>query len=131
MGMGLTETDTYSTEMRVTKLPVVSNEKCIKKQDAEFRKYVSFTAFCAGWGNGTGVCNGDSGGGLYFPMKNDRWCVQGLVSLSPRRLSTSFCDPEKYTIFTKVGLYVKWIKHMLDEIHATHEFTKTAYDPIL
>jgi secreted trypsin-like serine protease len=133
MGMGLTEEDKFSNVVKATRLPVVANGKCLEDQDEDFRKYVTFTAFCAGWKNGTGVCNGDSGGGLVFPLgTGERWCLQGIVSLSPRRLSTSYCDTKKYTIFTKVGIYVKWIGHTLAKVHATHNFTtEGTYEPIL
>jgi secreted trypsin-like serine protease len=77
MGMGLTEKDKYSDSMQAIKLPVVSNEQCLKEQNEDFQKYVTFTSFCAGWNNETGVCNGDSGGGLVFPFGSDgRWCIQ-------------------------------------------------------
>jgi hypothetical protein len=39
------------------------------------------------------------------------------VSVSPRRPGTSFCDPNYYTVFTKVGMYVRWIYDTLQEIH--------------
>lgn len=82
---------------------------------------------------GTSVCNGDSGGGLVFPVKSkDRWVLEGIVSLSPRRKSTSYCDPFQYTVFTKVGLYIKWIQHIVDSVHSTHNFTSPKkYEPIL
>jgi hypothetical protein len=56
---------------------------------------------------GTGVCNGDSGGGLIFPQghgPNSNWLLQGIVSVSPRRRGTAFCDSTYYTVFTKVGM---------------------------
>lgn len=132
MGMGVTENDTFSDTIRVIKLPVLSNEECIRRQPQDFQKYVTFTTFCGGFGNGSGVCNGDSGSGYNFPIKDDRWALQGLVSLSPRKESSFFCDPNKYTVFTKVGLYVKWIKHVLEDVHATHkDEIKKVYEPIL
>lgn len=83
---------------------------------------------------GTALCNGDSGGGLVFPSKDlSSWTLQGVVSLSPRKQSTFFCDPTKYTVFTKVGFYVKWIKYVLNTIHDIHnnKNTPTTYEPIL
>lgn len=132
-GMGITENETNSEEVRMTRLPIVSNEDCIKQQPKDFQKFVTFTTFCAGWGNGTSLCNGDSGGGLIFLSKDlQTWKVQGVVSLSPRRQSTFFCDPFKFTVFTKVGLYVKWIKFVLDSIHSAHSKTlRVDYEPIL
>lgn len=77
MGLGVNENQEYSNRLRVTSLPVVSNKQCIAKQKQDFRKFVTFTTFCAGWENGTGVCNGDSGGGLVFQTTGtDRWCLQ-------------------------------------------------------
>lgn len=60
---------------------------------------------------------GDSGGGFIQLSKDlSRWNLQGIVSLSPRKVSTFYCDPSKYTVFTKVEMYTKWIKTNLDSI---------------
>ncbi|XP_044736927.1 modular serine protease-like [Chrysoperla carnea] len=119
VGMGLTEDETFSGILRKTKLPVVSNEECMRHQKRDFRKYITYTAFCAGWRNGTGVCNGDSGGGLVFPKStNDKvWVLQGIVSVSPRKTGTSHCDLNFLTVFTKVGLYVNWLSAVLNTVH--------------
>lgn len=132
-GMGITENDTSSEVLRLAKLPVVSNEDCVQRQPKDFRKFVTFTTFCAGWGNGSmSPCNGDSGGGFLFLSRDLKtWKVQGVVSLSPRRQSTFFCDPFKYTVFTKVGLYVKWIKFVLNSIHDAYAQPHVDYEPIL
>jgi secreted trypsin-like serine protease len=131
--MGITENDTNSEVIRLAKLPVVSNEDCVRLQPKDFQKFVTFTTFCAGWGNGTSQpCNGDSGGGfLFLSRDHTTWKVQGVVSLSPRRQSTFFCDPFKYTVFTKVGLYVKWIRFVLDSIHDAYAQPHGDYEPIL
>jgi hypothetical protein len=133
VGMGITENDTNSEMVRLAKLPVVSNEDCVRLQPVDFQKFVTFTTFCAGWGNGTmSPCNGDSGGGFLFLSRDlTAWKVQGVVSLSPRRQSTFFCDPFKYTVFTKVGLYVKWIKFVLNSIHDAYTRPHGDYEPIL
>lgn len=62
-GMGVSEDNMFSDRLKMTTLPVASDEKCMEKQAQDFRKYLTFTTFCAGWENGTGVCNGDSGSG--------------------------------------------------------------------
>ncbi|KAJ6631710.1 Modular serine protease [Pseudolycoriella hygida] len=121
-GMGVSEDNSFSDRLKVTTLPVVGDEECMQKQQPDFKKYLTFTTFCAGWENGTGVCNGDSGSGLIFPTK-DLWYLQGVVSLSPRRASTSLCDTSQFTIFTKVGMYVSWIRNVLAEVHSHHNFT--------
>lgn len=51
-GMGMTENDTYSDSLRGVYLPVVSDERCVKEQRVDFRKYIRYTSFCAGWKNG-------------------------------------------------------------------------------
>lgn len=70
---------------------------------------------------------------IFLSRDNQTWKVQGVVSLSPRRQSTFFCDPFKYTVFTKVGLYVKWIKFVLNSIHDAHTqpVGGVEYEPIL
>ncbi|CAG2060471.1 unnamed protein product [Timema podura] len=47
------------------------------------------------------------------PDPNSKWFLQGIVSVSPRRRGTSLCDPTYYTVFTKVGVYVKWLQSVL------------------
>lgn len=82
---------------------------------------------------GTGVCNGDSGGGLVFPKSANKseWVLQGIVSVSPRRLGTSFCDPNYYTIFTKVGMYVDWLHNVLNKIHPERNRSNITEDNIV
>lgn len=130
VGLGLNEHFMYSDSLRVATMPVVENRKCSESHSIDFRKYITFTTFCAGWANGTSVCNGDSGAGLIFPIvkKPERWCLQGIVSLSPRRLSSSFCDPNQYSIFTKVGIYVKWIQQVMNSMHVNHTYRVTLDD---
>lgn len=74
-GMGVSEDNLFSDQLKVTSLPVVDDKECMERQQPDFRKYLTFTTFCAGWKNGTGVCNGDSGSGLIFPTK-DLWYLQ-------------------------------------------------------
>lgn len=60
---------------------------------------------------------GDSGGGFQVLSRDKKtWLIRGVVSLSPRKYSSFYCDPSKYTIFTKIEVFVKWIKLILDDI---------------
>lgn len=52
VGMGLTENNTYSVQLRGAYLPVVNESDCILQQKKDFKKYISYTSFCAGWRNG-------------------------------------------------------------------------------
>lgn len=117
VGLGMTKNSTNSNSLRVTKMPVIATEKCIDRQPIQFRKYIAFTNFCAGWANGTSACNGDSGSGLAIKQSDDRYYLEGIVSVSPRQKTTDHCDPNQYTIFTKVGIYAKWIENSLNQIN--------------
>ena len=103
--MGVTENDTFSTTLRVVTAQVIPLQVCRDKETRNFRKYLTYTSFCAGWANGTSVCNGDSGGGFLLRRpETNQWDIHGIVSLSPRRLYNSLCDPNFYTVFTRVSL---------------------------
>ncbi|XP_049855169.1 limulus clotting factor C-like [Schistocerca gregaria] len=100
-GWGMNEYDDFADTLHVVDMPVIDDRRCIEEQERDFRKYVRYTTFCAGYRNGSGVCNGDSGGGLVFQTDEGAWYLQGVVSISPRRRGTSLCDPHFYTVFTK------------------------------
>lgn len=74
MGNGLNET-MISGNLKTMTLPVISNINCVAMQSMDFKKFVSISTFCAGWRNGTSVCNGDSGSGLVFLMENNEQYV--------------------------------------------------------
>lgn len=77
MGMGTSEFGDRAERLRAATLRVASNAHCLTHQKRDFQKFVTFTTFCAGWENGTGVCNGDSGGGLVFYSRtSDQWFLQ-------------------------------------------------------
>lgn len=52
VGMGITENETFSDVIRMAKLQVIPTQDCINKQPKDFRKYITFTTFCAGTNNG-------------------------------------------------------------------------------
>ncbi len=52
-GMGVTENQRPSDVLRMVRLPVISDRRCIDFQNQDFRKYIRMTTFCAGWANGT------------------------------------------------------------------------------
>lgn len=106
-------------QLQTLRMPVVSAEKCRDKMSIDFIKYITFTTFCGGWTNGSSLCNGDSGAGFYYPMDKspELWHLIGIVSLSPRKVSTASCDPQQYTIFTKVSIYAKWIERVMAAVH--------------
>lgn len=117
VALGMTSISAQNNSLHVLQIPVISHSECIDRQTVEFQQYLSFTKFCGGWANGTSACNGDSGSGLAFKQSDGRFYLQGITSISPREGSTNHCDPNQYTLFTKVGIFVKWIENHLNEIN--------------
>lgn len=88
---------------------------------------------------GTSVCNGDSGGGMFFPRVGDdgieTWHIRGIVSLTVPQLGTRICDPNYYSIFTDVAQYLDFIHDNLnlvdDDKDNEEENNKTKYHDLL
>lgn len=59
IGWGLTETDELSAILRQAIMPVVSLTTCLNSNREFFGTFLSDKNFCAGFRNGTSVCNGD------------------------------------------------------------------------
>lgn len=57
---------------------------------------------------GTSVCNGDSGGGMYFG-DNDIYKLRGIVSLTVSRSDRNVCNPQEYVIFSDAAKYLPWV----------------------
>lgn len=58
------------------------------------------------------VCRGDSGGGLVFKASNNRYYLEGIVSLAHSFLQNNqqSCDIQKRALFTDVNKYKEWIQ---------------------
>jgi len=78
----------------------------------------SSTMYCAGYTNGTAACNGDSGGGMFFPEDSypRRMYLQGIVSHGNRDDTTGLCDKNQYSIFTKVASFKNWVSEIGAEL---------------
>ncbi|XP_055624213.1 transmembrane protease serine 9-like [Toxorhynchites rutilus septentrionalis] len=109
IGWGLTEDDEISAILKKAQMPAVEDITCLKSNRELFGNALDEGIFCAGYANGTSVCNGDSGGGLF--MKRDNvWYLAGIVSFSESRSGNSkFCRTDGYAAFTKVQKYLPWI----------------------
>ncbi|KAK7861958.1 hypothetical protein R5R35_006327 [Gryllus longicercus] len=113
-GWGRHEGGALSDTLRIARMPVVSQETCLRS-DKFFFEYTSENTFCAGFRNGTAACNGDSGGGLHFSLENPRqggsktWYFRGVVSLSMTRVEDGGCDPNNFIVFTDVAKYMTWL----------------------
>lgn len=91
-------------------MPVVAHETCIWSNRDFFSRVTSNLSFCAGFKNGSSVCNGDSGGGMVF-QRNNKWYLRGIVSVSIALQNQARCDPNHYAVFTDVAKFTNWIEN--------------------
>ncbi|XP_019558134.3 polyserase-2 [Aedes albopictus] len=111
-GWGINENGTLSEVLKTTQMPVVDITECARSDPNLFGRFVSQAVFCASDRNGTSVCLGDSGGGMYFST-GDRWELRGIVSFGSES-ETGSCDTGKYIMFTNVAHYYPWIRNLTD-----------------
>lgn len=109
MGWGYTEKDEVSDVLKEATMPIVPFSECLQSNRQFFGAFLSDKNFCAGYRNGTSVCNGDSGGAMIFE-ENGVWRIRGVVSLSMKRDNKDLCNTSHYVIFTDVAQYLDWIE---------------------
>uniref|UniRef100_U5EDK9 Putative trypsin n=1 Tax=Corethrella appendiculata TaxID=1370023 RepID=U5EDK9_9DIPT len=108
IGWGFDGNSEISATLKETKMPIVNTFTCIHSVPGVFGKLVNENNYCAGFRNGTGVCNGDSGSGMFFKVSG-RWYLRGIVSQAIIDGNTLKCDLNEYVIFTDVTKYRSWI----------------------
>lgn len=86
--------------------PMQSNEQCFFETQA-LLGLSSKRTFCAGLKNGSGVCNGDSGGGFFIKV-NQVFYLKGIVSSSLVRDGRE-CDVSRNAVYTNVPKFYNWI----------------------
>ena len=95
----------------ILKVPIHTNEFCFLTTK-DLVDLASNRTFCAGRGDGTGVCEGDSGGGLSIKV-GPTFYFRGIVSSG---LFDQFsCDVSKFSIFTDVLKFKPWIDQIISE----------------
>ncbi|XP_058457821.1 transmembrane protease serine 9-like isoform X2 [Malaya genurostris] len=118
-GWGYTEYDSVSNWLRMTELPFVNYTTCLASNPPVFSQTIYEGMFCAGYANGTSVCNGDSGGGL-VSFSRDHWVLRGIVSFTALRDGEkTICDSEEFAGFTKVRFYRDWLGGILNATDST------------
>ncbi|XP_055544946.1 polyserase-2-like [Wyeomyia smithii] len=108
VGWGLTDENKISSLLNTARMPVVSTFDCLESDRNFFGNLLYAKAFCAGFKNGTGVCNGDSGGGMYF-QHFGQWYLRGVVSFSSIQNVSRICDLKQFVGFTDAGQYLDWV----------------------
>ncbi|XP_053658931.1 serine protease easter-like [Anopheles marshallii] len=113
VGFGLTEHDRVSDYLRQATIEVVDSWTCIESDRVAYGSTLTAGMFCGGGKAGVSVCNGDSGGGMFFEF-SDNWYIRGVVSFMPLRENSGLCDGTKYTVFTDVAKYRDWIAQFIN-----------------
>lgn len=120
-GWGLTE-DGFKEYLNDAAMPERTADECKLNNEKFFNDYVDPEYnFCAGYINGTTICEGDSGGGLVFE-RSDGWYVRGIVSLSSAlrsRGTKKVCDATKFVIFTDIQSHFRWIVETMANFEET------------
>ncbi|XP_055639693.1 transmembrane protease serine 11B-like [Toxorhynchites rutilus septentrionalis] len=108
-GWGLNRDGIVTNTLNYLDMPVVSQKKC-SRTNVQYSTVLAYgESFCAGHADGNSVCNGDSGGGLVF-VENYRYHLRGIVSISAQKRNQLMCDPNRYSVFTDVSKFLKWIR---------------------
>ena len=92
-------------------LPIHANDFCFLTTK-DLVDLASNRTFCAGRGDGTGICTGDSGGGVSI-IDGSTFYFRGIVSSGLH--NQLGCDVSKFSIFTDVLKFKPWIHRTLIE----------------
>ncbi|XP_018568841.1 serine protease easter-like [Anoplophora glabripennis] len=105
-GWGRTSTDMFSPLLRKAKIPLVAKENCNRRNRSLIDGQI-----CAGLGNGTDSCNGDSGGPLMLQVNNNFEFVTNMMGV----ISYGFLGCGRGpSINTYVPYYVDWINENMN-----------------
>jgi len=112
VGFGKSEKAIKEDVARIVGTPILSSRVCGTNSQIH-QQLVSNRGICGGYANGTGVCNGDSGSGLVVEHKGTYY-LRGIVSASLDG-DIEGCNLYKYSIFTDILRFYRWIKSGKDE----------------
>ncbi|XP_054004456.1 modular serine protease-like [Hylaeus anthracinus] len=124
-GFGKTQFGTYSSILQSLTVPYIPLNQCLSSSDPfETKRYVTIDKFCAGYTNGSSVCDGDSGGGLVVQSGN-LWYLKGIVSVSLGVKVTGAgrtCDSTTYSLYTIVSRHMTWIQDVILRLQINKSF---------
>ncbi|XP_070504987.1 thioester-containing protein 1 allele R1-like [Chironomus tepperi] len=109
VGHGKSENPEFENTLKYIKILLIINEDCMLS-NVELASISSKRTFCAGIGNNSGICTGDSGNGL-FVMYENTYYLRGIASSS--LLNNLVCDVNNYAIYTRVDLFYEWIQNQI------------------
>ncbi|KAG5307515.1 FA9 factor, partial [Acromyrmex insinuator] len=118
-GFGRTALGESSAILQALTVPVIPLSQCRSaSQNANTEQFITNDKFCAGYTNGSSVCDGDSGGGLVFKT-NSLWYLRGIVSVSLGTIQkdgTAYCDNNLYSLYTEISRHISWIQDVITKI---------------
>ena len=113
-------TNALAPYLKQAEAPVASHGDCRRKNGGSVDEN---SMVCVG-GQGSSVCNGDSGGPLSC-FEGGRWFVRGAASWVTRRT----CPGNTFSVYARVSSYVSWIKNYVGKF-ATISFTSANFRKI-
>ncbi|KAK9751274.1 Serine protease gd N-terminus [Popillia japonica] len=112
VGWGRDDTKGVSDRLKQARMPVVAHDVCLFSKPKFFSTFLNPNSYCAGFRNGSSVCNGDSGSGMVIERPDGNgeksWQLRGVVSVSIPKPGTRICNPMEYMVFTDVAKYLTW-----------------------
>nr|XP_026500315.1 modular serine protease-like [Vanessa tameamea] len=116
-GWGLTESrrGSESAELKVVDMPYVDWKECKRRTPPDYAAFIISDKICAGFGNGTTLCKGDSGSGLVFGAREHgvlRYYLRGVLSTSPHGAGGG-CNLRALTSFTHVQQHERFLRQHL------------------
>ncbi|XP_070497629.1 CLIP domain-containing serine protease B4-like [Chironomus tepperi] len=107
IGYGKTEDGKSSNIAKKLIVPIKSYHQCVKEHD-RLKVFLSARTFCGGPGDGRGICDGDSGSGLYV-LHDNRFYLRGTASASTLD-SLNSCNVNTFAVFVDTTDYCGWIQ---------------------
>ncbi|XP_069355781.1 chymotrypsin-like elastase family member 2A isoform X2 [Maniola hyperantus] len=125
VGWGFDESFSLSSTLNTVRMRQIPNMECIYSSPLFYGNFLrNGKRFCAGYNNGTSVCNGDSGGAFAYFVPDiidfkassvpGAWYVKGIVSHTLSLQDAAICNPNAFAIFTDVSKYLPWIQNIID-----------------
>jgi len=108
IGYGKSISDNVKHDLKYIHMQIINDNQVCLLSNPYITKLSSLQTFCAGTLNVSGVCNGDSGNGL-FVNNFDVHYIRGIVSASLLKDDLLDCDKDKYAVFTNVLMFYDWI----------------------
>lgn len=90
---------------RKAKTNIVSEVECLRSLP-RFAEITSSRTLCAGKHDGSGPCEGDSGGGLMF-YRNGLWLLRGVISAGITMKQR--CNSQEYTVYCDIAKHTTWL----------------------